>query len=204
MIKTRHIFILLCILLVFSASCRYLRIPDKKAKLEFSRQDLFPHFMYMSVDHVNLHYVKAGSDTLPTLFFIHGSPGSWKGYREYLMDPDLLKHFRIIVIDRPGFGYSDAGHSYHLSDQARLIYDIVKKEQNDRPLSFPASIWIAPANSRKLSIKFINTSWKSTELASCTAFSDNRDFEFPRATKITEQISDRAMIPIVGGHLIAL
>ncbi|BAU51853.1 alpha/beta fold hydrolase [Mucilaginibacter gotjawali] len=134
MIKIRYLSLFLCVIFVVSASCRYLRIPDKKARSEFSRQDLFPHFMYMSVDHVNLHYVKVGSDTLPTLFFIHGSPGSWKGYRRYLMDTDLLKHFRIIAIDRPGFGYSNAGHAYHLSDQARLIYGIVQKEYNGKPL----------------------------------------------------------------------
>jgi pimeloyl-ACP methyl ester carboxylesterase len=111
-----------------------MRMPDTKAKAEFSRQDILPHFMYTSFDCVNLHYVKVGNDTLPTLFFIHGSPGSWKGYRRYLMDSDLLKHFRIIAIDRPGFGYSNAGHAYHLSDQAGLIYSIVKKEYNGKPL----------------------------------------------------------------------
>jgi pimeloyl-ACP methyl ester carboxylesterase len=50
------------------------------------------------------------------------------------MDTGLLKHFRMIAIDRPGFSYSNAGHAYHLSDQSRLIYGIVKKEENGRSL----------------------------------------------------------------------
>jgi pimeloyl-ACP methyl ester carboxylesterase len=90
------------------------------------------NFSYVNVDHVRLHYVKVGNDTLPTIFIIHGSPGSWKRYREYLMDPDLLRHFRIIAIDRPGFGYSNPGHAYHLARQAKLIYGIVNQEQNGR------------------------------------------------------------------------
>ena len=69
---------LLCGLLVFSESCRYRRMPDKKAKSEFSLQYLFPHFMYMTVDHVNLRYINAAATPLRHFsFFIHGSPGNY-------------------------------------------------------------------------------------------------------------------------------
>jgi pimeloyl-ACP methyl ester carboxylesterase len=110
-----------------------MRMPDKKAEMEFYQQNLSPRFTYIYVDHVRLHYVKVGNDTLPTIFIIHGSPGSWKRYRRYLTDTDLLKHFRMIAIDRPGFGYSNPGHAYHLAEQARLIYGIVRQEQNGKP-----------------------------------------------------------------------
>jgi pimeloyl-ACP methyl ester carboxylesterase len=111
-----------------------MRMPDKKAKQQFAQHDMYAHLMHTSVDGIHLHYVKVGSDTLPTLFFIHGSPGSWKGYEKYLMDSALIKHFRMIAIDRPGFGYSSPGHAYHLEKQSQLIYGIVQKEQNGKPL----------------------------------------------------------------------
>jgi pimeloyl-ACP methyl ester carboxylesterase len=111
-----------------------MRMPDEKARQKFKEHDMYVHLMHTSVDGINLHYVKVGSDTLPTLFFIHGSPGSWKAYEKYLMDTVLIKHFRMIAIDRPGFGYSNRGHAYHLPKQSELIYGIVKKELNGKPL----------------------------------------------------------------------
>lgn len=124
--------ILICVLAICQ-SCRYMRMPDKKAEREFEEMDLRPRFMFTYVNHVRLHYVVVGNDSLPTIFIVHGSPGSWKRYRRYLSDSDLLKHFRMIAIDRPGFGYSDPGHAYHLEEQAKLIYGIVKLEQNGKP-----------------------------------------------------------------------
>ncbi|WP_074490622.1 alpha/beta fold hydrolase [Mucilaginibacter polytrichastri] len=110
-----------------------MRITDKKAEAEFDQQGLQPRYVYLKLGKLRLHYVKMGGDTLPTLFFIHGSPGSWDGYKRYLMDTALLKHFRLIAIDRPGFGYSNFGHAYHLSEQSQLIYAIIKREENGRP-----------------------------------------------------------------------
>lgn len=81
-----------------------------------------------------LHYVKTGADSLPTLFFIHGSPGSWDAFKGYMMDSALFRHFRIISIDRPGFGYSNFGSAYRLETQAQMINKIIQKEKNNKPL----------------------------------------------------------------------
>ncbi|MFI5187110.1 MAG: alpha/beta fold hydrolase, partial [Chitinophagales bacterium] len=56
-----------------------------------------------------LRYVSIGSDSLPTLLFIHGSPASMSLYRGRFSDKDLLKTFHILAIDRPGYGYSGFG-----------------------------------------------------------------------------------------------
>ncbi len=81
-----------------------------------------------------MHYVKTGSEDLPTLFFIHGSPGSWDAFKEYMMDSALRSHFRIISIDRPGFGFSNFGTACHLQEQSDLIYNIIIKETNNKPI----------------------------------------------------------------------
>jgi pimeloyl-ACP methyl ester carboxylesterase len=114
-------------------SCRYSRISDRRAERKYSLESVHPRFTYVFKEEIQLHYVKTGNDTLPTLFIIHGSPGTWKRYVRYLKDTDLLKHFRIIAIDRPGFGYSDQGHPFHLEEQSQLIYRIIQQEQNGKP-----------------------------------------------------------------------
>jgi len=120
--------------IVFAQSCMKFRISDSKAREEFVQRGLPVSFHYLDVAGITLHYAKSGADSLPTLFFIHGSPGSWDAFKTYMMDTALLAHFRIISIDRPGFGYSDFGSAYHLARQAVMINAIIKKENNQKPV----------------------------------------------------------------------
>ena len=34
-------------------------------------------------DDYKIHYIETGKPENPTLFFIHGSPGSWDAYKNY-------------------------------------------------------------------------------------------------------------------------
>lgn len=120
--------------IIFAQSCMKFRISDSKATTEFAQKGLHISFHYIEVDDIKLHYVKAGADTLPTLFFVHGSPGSWDAFKIYMMDSILLKHFRIISVDRPGFGYSDFGEAWHLPRQAEALNKITEKENNGMPV----------------------------------------------------------------------
>jgi pimeloyl-ACP methyl ester carboxylesterase len=120
--------------IVMAQSCMKFRISDSKAKQEFEQKGLSVSFHYTGADKKGMHYVKTGADTLPTLFFVHGSPGSWDAFKIYMMDTALLQHFRIISIDRPGFGYSNFGTAYSLDKQAVMINDIIEKENNHKPL----------------------------------------------------------------------
>ncbi len=119
--------------LIFAQSCMKFRISDTKARSAFLKKGIQANFVTLEVSGTTLHYVKTGSDNLPTLFFIHGSPGSWDAFKEYMMDSALLSHFRIISIDRPGFGFSNFGTAYHLQEQSDLIYNIIIKETNNKP-----------------------------------------------------------------------
>ncbi len=118
--------------LVFAQACMQFRLSDSKAKSTFLKKGIDLKISVLKVNDYNLHYVKTGNDSLPTLFFIHGSPGSWDAFKNYLMDSSLLTHFRMISIDRPGFGFSNFGTALHLQEQSDLIYEILKKENNKK------------------------------------------------------------------------
>lgn len=120
--------------IIFAQSCMKFRITDSKAESEFEQKGLHVRFFTLKEDGVSLHYAKTGIDTLPTLFFVHGSPGSWDAFKGYMMDTALLQHFRIISVDRPGFGYSNFGSAYHLPYQALLLNKIIEKENNKKPV----------------------------------------------------------------------
>jgi pimeloyl-ACP methyl ester carboxylesterase len=85
-------------------------------------------------DGYKIHYLETGNAENPTLFFVHGSPGSWNAFKEYLQDSLLLKKYRMIAIDRPGFGYSDFGDAQNLKEQSQRISEFIKKIDNKKPL----------------------------------------------------------------------
>jgi pimeloyl-ACP methyl ester carboxylesterase len=53
-----------------------------------------------------IHYIETGN-AQAQLCFIHGSPGSWNAFK--YSGHFIAEKYRMIAIDRPGFGYSDFG-----------------------------------------------------------------------------------------------
>lgn len=126
--------IIICGWITFTQSCMKFRISDSKAITAFAKDGVLLKIADFKFENFNLHYATTGLDTLPTLLFIHGSPGSWDGFTEYMKDKDLLKKFRIVSIDRPGFGHSNFGKAFHLKQQAYLIENLLQKITNQKPI----------------------------------------------------------------------
>lgn len=110
------------------------RTPDKDAIMAFRKNQVQLSFHDLEIEGHNIHYAQTGNDTLPTLIFIHGSPGSWDAFEAYLQDEELLKKFRMVSIDRPGFGFSDFGRSENLGTQSNLISPCFRQLANGKPL----------------------------------------------------------------------
>jgi pimeloyl-ACP methyl ester carboxylesterase len=127
------LFILILLLLARFVIYK-LRWSDRKAKRVFNNKNV-PLKLYDSIiDGHHLHYAMTGDDQLPSLVFIHGSPGSWINFRKYMWDTELLRKFRIISIDRPGFGYSDFGKAMHLQEQCRLMLILLRQLKTAHPM----------------------------------------------------------------------
>ena len=80
-------------------------------------------FLSYHVGERRMGYVKVGrGPDKPLVIFIHGSPGNWRGWADYLIDPELTQKAELIAVDRPGFGESGAGRvERSLVQQARAI-----------------------------------------------------------------------------------
>ena len=115
-------------------ACLSFRANEQKEIQRFGKAglELVPGFY--RVNGIPMHYVQTGLDTLPTIIFIHGTPGSWTAFREYLKDPALLANYRLVSVDRPGFGESDYGYAYHLEEQSILLRPLVDHLSNGKPI----------------------------------------------------------------------
>lgn len=119
---------------IAAQGCMYFRISDEKAIEEFRSSGI--NFMTgdIQVGNRTMHYALSGSDTLPMLVFIHGSPGSWDAFKIYMQDSSLLTKYRMLSIDRPGFGYSDFGKALNLKEQTDLLNSALQKLYNGKPV----------------------------------------------------------------------
>jgi pimeloyl-ACP methyl ester carboxylesterase len=126
--------IILLLWLIMAQSCMKMRMSDSKAKEEFSNSGIVLKTATKEINGFPLHYAQTGSDTLPTLLFVHGTPGSWDAFASYLRNKELLQHYRIISIDRPGFGYSDFGNAMNLSEQTKIITAWMDSINNNKPV----------------------------------------------------------------------
>ncbi len=114
--------------------CMSFRITDDEAKRQFQNKGVEVNIQSTRIENRTIHYASSGSNDLPTLLFIHGTPGSWNAFMDYMQDKELLKQFRIISVDRPGFGYSDFGKPMNIAAQSLLLNDWMQQIQNGKPV----------------------------------------------------------------------
>jgi pimeloyl-ACP methyl ester carboxylesterase len=133
-ILLRVLLIMIGIWLIMAQGCMKFRISDNDAIEKFRKKSVELRSYYKKSNITTLHYVVTGIDTLPSIIFLHGSPGSWNAFENYLWDKDLLNKFRMIAIDRPGFGYSDFGKPQNLQQQTAIIGSVLNDFKNDKPV----------------------------------------------------------------------
>jgi len=136
MTKTLLITGLILLLLLFLSRFVLLKMrwSDQKAIRIFREKNVPIGIHDTVIDGRRLHYALTGSRDLPTLVIIHGSPGSWFHYKKFMWDENLRRKFRIIVVDRPGFGFSDYGKAIRLQDQASLVLPLLQNLKTDQPM----------------------------------------------------------------------
>lgn len=128
-------FSILIILLFIPKACIEFRISDQKALEEFDELSVKPSFGDLEIDGRNMHYAFIDQDKGALAVFIHGSPGSWNAFIDYMKIESLLEHVDILAIDRPGFGYSDFGIAEtSLKKQAKLLNAVISQFDQEKKI----------------------------------------------------------------------
>ena len=121
-------YIILFIISQILSSCLTFKVSQKEIDKKFMGYKLKPVQHQINVQGVKMNYAEIGSDSLPVAFFVHGSPGSWGGFIDFMKDTVLLKKVKMVAVDRIGFGNSDFGNAEKsLVVQSDLLKPIVAK-----------------------------------------------------------------------------
>lgn len=119
LVITMGVIIIAC--LVFDHYVQFRRSDEELNKI-FAEEDIDANIHYYTTHGRRLRYVAAGNDSLPTLLFLHGSPGSISYYSRRYSDGSLQGNFRMYAVDRPGYGYSGLGDPEpSIKKQAEMI-----------------------------------------------------------------------------------
>lgn len=129
MIRKKRYWIILVILLILSIlPLVSMRKSDKQVLKDFSKQGQFPQIGYFKNEGKSMRYIMAKEFdvNLPSVVFIHGSPGSSNDYFDFLQDKSLNKKANLIAVDRLGYGYSDFGNAEtSIEKQAKIINNFI-------------------------------------------------------------------------------
>ena len=92
-----------------------------------------PQGRFLDIDGNRIHYVDVGSG--PAIVMVHGLGGQMANFTYALVD-QLKDRFRVVVMERPGAGYSDRapGASARLGVQADVVAGFIARLGLGRPL----------------------------------------------------------------------
>lgn len=109
---------------------------DFRASNEEIIQELYEEsiedFQFRQIVHddLEMEYLLVNTPTpdLPTVTFVHGSPGGLTANMNYLTDTSLLHQYAMISVDRLGYGNSQKGKAEQsLYKQGAIIAEILKQ-----------------------------------------------------------------------------
>ncbi|MFD2784739.1 alpha/beta fold hydrolase [Hymenobacter rubripertinctus] len=95
------------------------------------RAALPPSGSFVDLPHGRLHVREQGAG--PVLLLVHGLGGQM-GQFNYAVAERLAEDFRVVVVDRPGSGYSAALASSDLASQADALAELITRLELGRPL----------------------------------------------------------------------
>ena len=114
-----------------TSSCLQFRMSSSEAEIFFKEQTFQPVIKSYKIDDRTINYAQVGRDSLPTVIFLHGSPGGWGAFAGFMRNEQLLQQVYMVSVDRPGYGYSNYGDPIpDLQNQCQLLKPILEETKH--------------------------------------------------------------------------
>jgi pimeloyl-ACP methyl ester carboxylesterase len=139
------LIVLICLITFMSCHFPVRVLTDEQIATHYSKRSHKPEFKYLKYKNLRIHHAVIGDSTKPLLLFIHGSPGAWYSSMKLFDDSSLQKNFRVVSVDRMGFGKSNYGVSEpSIQEHVHYIEKIVQEYNKDGKIYLVGSSYGAP------------------------------------------------------------
>jgi pimeloyl-ACP methyl ester carboxylesterase len=126
-----HIFWIGLILIFSIINLADFRLNDRSLYEKLQKNNVHGAIRYYQYRKYKIRYIDIGDEDKPLIIFIHGAPGSLDAFFNFLNDSTLNRHFRMISVDRPGYGYSGYGESLiSIDQQAHALLPLLNINRN--------------------------------------------------------------------------
>ena len=106
-------------------------VSDTAILKKFKKSSANPTLIHQKINTHDIRIItnrKTIDDKLPSIIFIHGTPGSSLDFKKYFLDADLNKKANLIVYDRVGYGISNTGKILNsIADEVAVLEKITEK-----------------------------------------------------------------------------
>ena len=141
----KYVAVIICVTIVASCHFPVRVLTDQQIAKHYANRPARPQLKYIRYKNYHIHHAVVGDSTKPLLLIIHGAPGAWYSSMKLLDDPELQKNFRLVSVDRVGFGKSNYGVSEpSIQAHVRYIEKIVKEYNRDGKIYLMGSSYGAP------------------------------------------------------------
>ncbi len=120
----------LCLAIVLLHSCLTFRMSEKKILTRLST----PLHKAKTGQVGALKYVEVGRQDARMVVFVHGAPGSMADFISIMQDEELRARFRLVSVDRLGYGLSNPGVSeVSVAHQAAALSGVLSLNFSPKP-----------------------------------------------------------------------
>lgn len=134
---TRRVIYSILFFIVLSqlmTSCLQFRMKPNEVDAYFTDKSRVPELEKIVLGNREISLAFQDNHRETTVVFIHGAPGSWSAFIDFMKNDDLRDQVNIISVDRPGYGYSGFGEPvYSLELQSKYLMKAVRAV-SDKPL----------------------------------------------------------------------
>lgn len=117
------------------SGCMTFRESDKSIREKLTKKKLSPTFHDYTNGNQTIHYWDIPNKEKPLVMFVHGSPGSSTALMKVATDSLITANFMPVLVDRPGFGYSNFGIAEKsLARQSELLVGVLKTYSNSKKI----------------------------------------------------------------------
>lgn len=126
-------FFLIILMMLSISHCISFQMKPAEIELFFESHKLEPVYGSYRVGERDINYVSVGQQDKPLVLFVHGSPGGWSNFIDFLGNSQLLEKARLVAVDRPGFGGSGRGRPERsIQQQAADLKPILAENPSGR------------------------------------------------------------------------